>query len=216
MAIAIVTIFTRAFVAEKTLIGNVDVGQFVGFLVLIGSLIIIYRKQYQGNKETEVILSMGSNINPQVNLAKGYETLAADFNIVGFSSIYQTQAVKSKPDAQDYMNQTIVLRTVIAFPDLYKHLKTIERTFGREPGNKEAVPLDLDILTYGDQVFCFQGKHIPDPDLGKYRYIAEPLAEMSPEFRHPGTGISIERILNQIDDEAKISKIKEVDDGIKR
>jgi 2-amino-4-hydroxy-6-hydroxymethyldihydropteridine diphosphokinase len=216
MVIAIVTILTRAFVSEKNLIGDMDVGQLTGFFVLIGSLIIIYRNQYQGDKETEVILGVGSNINPQVNLTKGYEALAADFKIMGSSSIYQTQAVKSQPDAQDYMNQTIALRAAMALPDLYKHLKTIEKAFGREPGNKQAVPLDLDILTYGDQVFNFQGKQIPDPDLGKYRYIAEPLGEMSPNFRHPATGISIERILDKIEDEAKISKINEVDDGIKR
>ena len=216
MAIAIIIILTRAFVAEKILIGNVDVGQLAGFFVLIGSLIIIYRIQYQGDKETEVILGVGSNINPHANLTKGYETLATDFKIVGSSSIYLTQAVKSQPDAQDYMNQTIALRAAMAFPDLYKHLKTIEKAFGREPGNKKVVPLDLDILTYGDQVFNFQGKQIPDPDLGKYRYIAEPLGEMSPNFRHPATGISIERILDKIEDEAKISKINEVDDGIKR
>jgi len=72
----------------------------------------------------------------------------------------------------------------------------------------------LDILAYNGDVFKYKGKVIPDPDLIKYRYIAQPLAEMSPDFHHPADGRSIATILENIEDTTHIEKINEVQNGI--
>jgi 7,8-dihydro-6-hydroxymethylpterin-pyrophosphokinase len=70
------------------------------------------------------------------------------------------------------------------------------------------------VLTYGSEVFV-KGQHqVPDPDLMTYRYIAEPLAEMSPDFRHPANGLTIQEILDKITDKAQIKKLDEVENGI--
>ena len=212
--IAIITIFSRAFLAEKLLLGRVDLIQLTGLISLIVFLGVIYQKLFQSNKSTKVILSLGSNTNPQENLSKAHQRIKGDFNILKSSSLYRTEAVKSQQELLEFLNQTLELETALSFPELYQNLKLIEKAFGRERGNKSVVPLDIDIIIYGDEVFRYQGKQIPDPDLAKYRYIAQPLIEMAPEFRHPGTGISIEKILKHIPDNSQVVKIEEVEDGI--
>ncbi len=213
--IAIIAIFTRAFLAEKVLLGRVDLIQVVGLFFLIIDFAVIYLKLFQSTESIKVILSLGSNINPQDNFSKAQKKLQENFKIHQTSSLYRTEAVKNQQITQDFLNKTLTIETTTPFPELYQQLKTIEAEFGRESGNKIVVPLDIDIITYGDEVFTHQGKQLPDPDLVKYRYIAQPLAEMAPDFRHPGSGISIQKILDQIKDESQIVKLEEVENGTK-
>jgi 7,8-dihydro-6-hydroxymethylpterin-pyrophosphokinase len=92
----------------------------------------------------------------------------------------------------------------------------IENEFGRIKGDKQIVSLDLDILTYNGDVFEYLGKHIPDPNLIKYRYVAEPVSEMDPEFRHPGTGKLIQKILKNIPDKPKVFKLEGAKHGTEK
>ncbi|MFN2302923.1 MAG: hypothetical protein ACK2TV_04245, partial [Anaerolineales bacterium] len=85
---------------------------------------------------------------------------------------------------------------------------------GRVPGNKKQVPLDLDILVYDQDVFSYHGDKIPDPELTQYRYLAQPLAEILPRFRHPASGMPINVIIEQIQDNTKVTKLTEENDGI--
>ncbi len=74
--------------------------------------------------------------------------------------------------------------------------------------------MDLDVLTYGKQVFINQNRQIPDPDLRKHGYILLPLAETTPDFQHPATGESIEDLISKLSpEELDIQRIEEVKDG---
>lgn len=215
-SLAVITIFIRAFIAEKILLWQFDLIQILALLLLVGALGLVYRKTQHDEKEKSVILSLGSNLDAESNLQKGIKDLSKQFDVLKKSSIYQTSDVREKKAAKQFLNQVVEIRTQLPYPALRERLKTIEAALGRERGNKDTVPLDLDILTYNKDVFVHNGRHIPDPGIQNYRYIAEPLAEMSPDFRHPGNGKSIQKIMDQIPDESKVNKIKEVENGTKR
>ena len=215
-ALAVITIFTRAFVAEKNLLWRFDLLQLAAFAVLLLLLVALYRRSVPTQGETHVLVSMGSNINPRENLQKGYKYLSEEFVMLHASSIYQTSDIRLKPDARVFLNQAVELKTKLPYPALREELKSIEKHVGREMGNKDIVPLDLDILTYGDDVFVFSGHKVPDPHLKKYRYVAEPLAELAPHFRHPADGRSIQHILNTLPDQSQVKKISEVENGTER
>jgi phosphatidylglycerol---prolipoprotein diacylglyceryl transferase len=212
----IITLFTRAFTAEKTLLGAIDFNQAVSFAVLLTSLGLIYTRAFPKHTKVSAIISMGSNVDPHTQLSKAVEVIAEEFRIRRSSSRYQTQDVQEGHQAQDFINQVIEVETELSYPELVKQLKAVEVSLGRQPGNKITVALDLDILTYGSEVFIIQGKHIPDPSMLKYRYIALPLSEMSPDFRHPGNGMSIRDIQEQITDNTQVLKINEVENGIEK
>jgi 2-amino-4-hydroxy-6-hydroxymethyldihydropteridine diphosphokinase len=213
-ALSIITLFTRAFAAEKMMIFGLDGKQLLSFLVLVGSLILMYRIAYQKRKYNQVYISMGSNFNAKNNITAAIELIQSKFKFIQASSIYQSRDVLANKDGKEYLNLVFEIRTDLSYPELRNQLKSIEQQLGRVPGEKKHVPLDLDILTYNDDVFVDKSKHIPSPDLVKYRYIAEPLAEITPDFRHPANGNTIADILARISDTQELIKEQEVENGI--
>ncbi len=55
--------------------------------------------------------------------------------------------------------------------------------------------IDLDILLYGDMVVKAQKLEIPHPRMAERRFVLEPLAELAPEKRHPGTRKTVKEML---------------------
>jgi phosphatidylglycerol---prolipoprotein diacylglyceryl transferase len=212
--LAIITLFTRAFMAERILIGTIDFNQAFSFVVLLASLGLIYTRAFPKREKVSAFISMGSNVNPHTQLSKAVKAIEEAFRLRNASSRYLTQDVQEGHQAQDFVNQMIEIETALSYPDLVTQLKAIEVSLGRQPGNKITVALDLDVLTYGSEVFIIQGKHIPDPSMLKYRYIALPLAELAPDFRHPANGMSIQNILEDLTDDTQVLKINEVENGI--
>lgn len=213
VGLSVITVFTRAFVAEKILLAGVDIVQIIGFFAAAGGLRLIYSRRYSIQKRVPVLISMGANIEPEKNLSKAVDEIKSQFRLRRDSSTYQTEPVDQGPKGKSFLNKVIEIETDLGYPALVNQLKSIEKKFGRVPGNKRQVPLDLDVLVYDGQVFSVTGKRIPDPNLIKYAYIARPLAEMAPDFRHPANGKSIESILEQLDDNSRVIKIEEVENG---
>jgi len=212
--LAVITLFTQAFAAEKHLLLGVDQIQLLALVLLAGNLFVIYKLGIEKPKKVMVCISMGSNLEPLDNLYNGSQSIAAQFKILNRSGIYQTKDLREGHQDRHYLNRVLQIETALSYPDLITKLKEIEQAHGREPGNKEIVPLDLDALTYGKQVFCNQGRQIPEPGILENGYMLLPLAETRPEFRHPATGESIAELIAKLPpDEKDIRKIEEVKDG---
>lgn len=214
--VAVITIITRTFVAQKTLLAGMDTVQLLGLIVFSGSLALIYTSLYRTRKHIGVLISLGSNIDPQRHLSDALESIKSAFKLRRASSTYQTENVRESAKTPPFLNQVIEIETTLPYPELVSQLKSIEQNFGRESGNKAVVPLDLDVLTYNSDVFTHQGKYIPNKDMLKYRYIAVPLAELLPGFRHPGNGTSIQTILDNIEDKSLVALSEKVENGITR
>lgn len=213
-ALAFITVIIRAFAAEKLIFLGVDLVQMLAVILLIGSLYLAYHRLFNRRHPVQVFVSLGSNLNPEKNLTKALNTLQEIFKIRRVSGLYRSADVREGQAGLQFLNRMVELETLIPYLDLQEKLKSLEREFGREPSNKDRVPLDLDIITYNGEVFVHQGKNIPDPNLTTSLYIAQPLAEIAPDFRHPGTGQTIPAIIEQIDDrEQAIEKITEVENG---
>lgn len=213
LTLGLILIFTRAYVAQKTLLGNLDLWQILGLIAVILSALVIYSKQYIRRKHISVILSLGSNQNPMENLSGGIEKLQTEFKLRQQSSLYLTEDVRGGKNSPKFYNQVVEIDVNIPYTELRLKLKSFEKSFGRQAGNKNDVPLDMDILTYNGDVFYYDSKHVPDPNLIKYSYIAVPLLEIAPDFRHPANGKIVEEILENLDDKEKIQKVYEVENG---
>jgi phosphatidylglycerol---prolipoprotein diacylglyceryl transferase len=215
-SLSAITAFTQAFVAEKSEFLNLDLIQLLAVMILAGGLVTIYFLQYHSRRQIPVYLSLGSNLNPEEELFQGSQDIAQHCKVLRCSGLYQTMDVREGHQNDVYLNRILLVETNLPFPELQNRLKSIERDHGRELGNKENIPLDIDIITYGSDVFRYEYKIIPDPNLIKFRYIALPLEEVSPGFRHPGTGESIQAILNKLNEQEQlVQKISEVEYGTK-
>jgi 2-amino-4-hydroxy-6-hydroxymethyldihydropteridine diphosphokinase len=209
-----ITLLTRAFVASKDLISRLDISQLFALLVLVTALIIIYVLLFKSQQRIEVMISLGSNLDPVHHLAAALNEIKKQFRIRLASSLYQTEGVRDAKQGMQFLNQVIEIETNLPYTELIAQLKQIEKELGRDPQNRKSIPIDLDIITYNKDVFTCNGHQIPDPDLQRYRYIAQPLAEISPTFRHPANGRSIKKILSSIGDKSQITKITEVENGL--
>lgn len=146
-----------------------------------------------------VFVSLGSNIEPEKNLAAAVGILRAKCPILAVSSWYRT-APQGFTEQADFINMAVKLTTDLQ-PLAFKQqvLDAIEKALRRvrDPSNRNAPrTIDLDIALWNDQVFDYGHKpwHVPDKDITRFAHVAIPLAEIAPDYVHPETGQTLRQI----------------------
>jgi 2-amino-4-hydroxy-6-hydroxymethyldihydropteridine diphosphokinase len=135
---------------------------------------------------SHVVIALGSNIAPGANLREAVQRLAARVHLIAVSPVYETKPV-GKTDQPNFLNAAALIETQRGAAELKDQvLSEIEQELART--------IDLDITLYGDQVFDYGGRHIPDPDLLAYPHVAVPAADVAPTYRHPETGQTLYEI----------------------
>lgn len=130
-------------------------------------------------------ISVGSNINKEINIPAALKALKKEFGQLVVSSLYQSEAVGFEGD--DFHNLIVQFETTIEPRMVAKILRNIESTHGRtRDGRKYAArTLDLDLILYGDQIIDDDHLQIPRHDIEQYAFVLEPLAEICPRLLHP-------------------------------
>lgn len=102
----------------------------------------------------KAILGIGSNYPDSFNrVEQCCKEISFMVNKATFSSIYQTEAVCSKP-APSYHNCVALIETEIPYNDLKALFKEMEYKAGRNPQDKEKglVVIDIDIVVWNDEI----------------------------------------------------------------
>jgi 2-amino-4-hydroxy-6-hydroxymethyldihydropteridine diphosphokinase len=142
------------------------------------------------NTSSTVYLSLGSNIQPQGNLAAALRLLGSKCAMQAVSQAYRTPP-QGFAEQDDFLNLAVNITTDLAPITLKSDiLDWIERELKRErdPHNKNAPrTIDLDISLWNDEIFEYGSKpwRVPDPDILRFAHVALPLAEIAPEYIHP-------------------------------
>jgi dihydroneopterin aldolase/2-amino-4-hydroxy-6-hydroxymethyldihydropteridine diphosphokinase len=147
-----------------------------------------------------VLISLGSNINPEYHLQEAVARLAKRCRLVAVSPAYRTRPV-GRLDQPAFINGAVLVETRLeakAFKE--EVLRAIEDELGRVRTGDKSAPrtIDLDISFYGDAVFMMDGRHIPDPNVLKHGHVARPLADVAPKWRHPETGDTLQQIADDL------------------
>ena len=143
-----------------------------------------------------ITISLGSNIEPQLNLEKATNEIAKFATLEKTSKIYKSKSVGF--EGNDFLNQVILCEVKVGLEETYFKLKKIEKKMGRVKNvNKFSDRLiDLDLLTFNDEIS--EGKiTLPHNDILKYSFVLVPFAEIYPEFIHPVNQKSIETLLKE-------------------
>lgn len=143
-----------------------------------------------------ITISLGSNIEPQLNLEKATNEIAKFATLEKISKIYKSKSVGF--EGNDFLNQVILCEVKVELEETYFKLKKIEKEMGRVKNvNKFSDRLiDLDLLTFNDEIS--EGKiTLPHNDILKYSFVLVPFAEIYPEFIHPVNQKSIETLLKE-------------------
>ena len=143
-----------------------------------------------------ITISLGSNIEPQLNLEKATNEIAKFATLEKTSKIYKSKSVGF--EGNDFLNQVVLCEVKVKLEETYFKLKKIEKEMGRVKNvNKFSDRLiDLDLLTFNDEIS--EGKiTLPHNDILKYSFVLVPFAEIYPEFVHPVNQKSIEKLLKE-------------------
>jgi dihydroneopterin aldolase/2-amino-4-hydroxy-6-hydroxymethyldihydropteridine diphosphokinase len=147
-----------------------------------------------------VFITVGSNIEPGINIRNGLEWLSTKCELISVSPVYQTQPV-GKQDQPDFLNAAAALMTPFSALELKQDiLRHIEMKLNRVRVDDKNAPrtLDLDIALFNYEHFDFDNHHIPDPNILKYAHLAVPLADIAPYYVHPETHQSLKEIAESL------------------
>ena len=111
-------------------------------------------------------------------------------DILARSSWWASQAW---PDPTDppFLNGVVMVRTPHDPHALMAALGRIEDTFGRRRTIANAQrTLDLDLIAYGRRSGDCDGLILPHPRAAERLFVMGPLAEIAPDWEHPGGGVA--------------------------
>lgn len=130
-------------------------------------------------------ISIGSNIDKEIQIPSSLKALQALFGELVVSSIYESAPVGFVGDS--FHNLVVQFSSALSAKDVAKQLKQIELDHGRSRESQKfsARTLDLDLILYGDQIISEGRLQIPRDEIERYAFVLEPLAEIAPTFRHP-------------------------------
>lgn len=137
-------------------------------------------------KVQEVVLSLGSNLGDREKfLSSAIDLINAEIgDIVKKSSVYETSSWGF--DSFNFLNQVIVVNTSAKPLELLDIIQHIEKKLGRDNKSKiiNGIPeyhdrtIDIDILTYGNEIIESERLTIPHPKMRERDFIMNPLREL--------------------------------------
>ncbi|SEM15028.1 2-amino-4-hydroxy-6-hydroxymethyldihydropteridinediphosphokinase [Syntrophus gentianae] len=123
------------------------------------------------------------------------------------SSFYRTEPV-GFVDQEDFVNAVAEVRTVLTARALLQALQQIETEMGRVRTTRWGPRIiDLDILLFGQEVVQEGDLVIPHPELHRRRFVLVPLNELASYVIHPSFGVSIQGLMQRLQDESRVERI---------
>jgi 2-amino-4-hydroxy-6-hydroxymethyldihydropteridine diphosphokinase len=118
------------------------------------------------------------------------------------SSLLETKPVDCPPGSPNFVNAVVGLVPFASeTPEsLLKKLQALEKEFGRTPKKvlNESRPLDLDLLTFGNETRSTPELILPHPRSHLRQFVLQPLAEIAPGLVLPGQQKTVAELLSQL------------------
>jgi 2-amino-4-hydroxy-6-hydroxymethyldihydropteridine diphosphokinase len=142
--------------------------------------------------KTLAYLGLGSNLGDRMAALDEARALleAGGFKTLARSSTWQTEPVGGPPQGP-YLNEVLAGETTLSAPGLLDACLGVECLMGRVRAERFGPrTIDVDVLFYGDERRDAPGLVIPHPRLHERLFVLVPLAEIAPDLRHPGLGLT--------------------------
>jgi 2-amino-4-hydroxy-6-hydroxymethyldihydropteridine diphosphokinase len=155
-----------------------------------------------------IYLAFGSNLKSKfgccsfvINKAYG-ELEKFGIRILSKSSFYKSKAYPNPKDPE-FVNSVILVNSEIHVTKLLNIILKIEKKFGRVRSQKNAPrTIDIDIIDFRSKNISILNKNvnltIPHDSLESRLFVLEPLAEISPYWKNPRTGVVIPFLIKKI------------------
>jgi 2-amino-4-hydroxy-6-hydroxymethyldihydropteridine diphosphokinase len=132
---------------------------------------------------TQVFLGLGSNIDRERLLTAGLDALNELLTDLRCSPVFESRPVGIK--SGNFYNLVVSGHTELELHELDRRLKCIEADNGRYAPDRKGLPLDIDVLLYGNLAGNFDGLVLPRAEILKNAFVLWPLALLAPQAAHP-------------------------------
>jgi len=133
---------------------------------------------------------------------------AEGITIQRISSVYETEPVDFK-EQRFFLNLAVEATTELLPMILLSRVQKIERELGRRRTGPAKGPrkIDIDILLYASSRIHSVQLEIPHPRMHERRFVLAPMAELSPDLRHPELRGTMRELLANVEGQ----KVRKVD-----
>lgn len=143
---------------------------------------------------TETGFSLGSNLGERLRmLAAARERLGATAGarLVAQSAVYETDPVGVRPEHRNrkFLNAVLIFEAPLSAAEWLARAGAIEAELGRirEPDRYAPRPIDIDLLYCGRETRDTGPLRVPHPEWAKRLFVVQPLADVRPDLRLPGS-----------------------------
>lgn len=157
---------------------------------------------------TTVYLSLGSNLGDRAkNLQTAIAALAdSKVRVTRVSSFYETEPVDLREQPW-FLNCAVQAETELPPSELLRALRRIESRMGsKKLVSKGPRLIDLDILLYGDETIVTPELQVPHPRMLMRKFVLVPLAEVSPDLKHPRWEATVTELLAKMRDPCEVRR----------
>jgi len=151
----------------------------------------------------KVYLGLGSNIQPAHFIEQGLTELNKMLGPLDISCVYKGEAIGF--DGPAFYNLVVGLTTTLTLESLATTLRDMEHKYGRpiECSKLSSRSLDIDILTFDDDVRNNAGIELPRGEITQHAFVLCPFAEIAPTLNIPGQTLSLAHLWQQFDQTAE-------------
>ena len=160
-------------------------------------------------------IALGSNLDDRLaNLQRARDQIRALDGMTEptvQSAVYETSPVDCEPGAQNFYNAVIEIGFEKSADALFEALQKIEQALGRERNYERNVSrtIDLDLLYFGSERRSDALLQLPHPRMTERKFVLQPLCDIAPDLRLPGQTKNVGELLAQLQDQGKITRLRE-------
>ncbi|MCB0326495.1 MAG: 2-amino-4-hydroxy-6-hydroxymethyldihydropteridine diphosphokinase [Bdellovibrionales bacterium] len=153
-----------------------------------------------------VYVALGSNEGDKsAQLLQAVEEMKVFFNVRCLSTIIESDPQGLATSQAVFCNAVAEIETDLDPMQVLQKLLEIEEKMGRRMEEKgQGLPrsIDLDVLSYEDQVIDTTRLSVPHPRMTQRQFVLGPLAQINPNWVHPIEKKNVEELLNELGHEA--------------
>jgi 2-amino-4-hydroxy-6-hydroxymethyldihydropteridine diphosphokinase len=153
-------------------------------------------------------LLLGGNTGNRIkNLDKAKGHISTSIGTITRSSACYETAAWGNTQQPGFLNQVLVVLTMLDAPALMKQILLIEKKMGRIRTLKNAPRnIDIDILFFNRDTWHSSDLIIPHPEIPNRRFVLTPLNELSPGLVHPLLKKTVHQLLIDCTDTLDVKK----------
>ena len=125
------------------------------------------------------VIAVGSNIEPYKNVRKAKKVIQESHDLIDSSKFILTEPIGFK-EQPEFLNGSLLIKTVMNFEELRSWLSKVENSIGRVRTSNKFGPrtIDLDIVVWNNSII--------DDDVYKRQFLLDSIKQILPDLEITG------------------------------